>query len=107
METTVYQVHHTSLQASQFIANVAIPGGSSITPERITHAIQGLAISLLSEQYSGFINYPTFGPAAIHCHHSDNNQKHLVSINATDLLLQIIMTQMSTEFKTSGAHCLA
>jgi hypothetical protein len=107
MQTSVYRVHHTSPQASQFIANVAIPGGSPITPERITCAIQGLALSSPSERYLGFVNYPTSGPAAIHIHHSDNDQKRLVSISATDLLLRIIMTRMSAEFETSGGRCLA
>jgi hypothetical protein len=106
METSVYRVHHTSPQAPQFIANVAIPGGSPITPECITRAIQGLTLSSPSEQYSGFINYQTSGPAAIHIRHSDNSQKRLVSTNATDLLLQIIMTRMSTEFETSRGRCL-
>jgi len=87
METSVYQFHHTSPQASQFIANVAIPGGLPITPDRLTCAIQGLALSSLSGQYSGFVNYPQSGPATIHIQHVDSDQKRLVSSNATDLLL--------------------
>ena len=105
METSVYWVH--TPQASQFIANVAIPGRSPITSECITHTIQRLALSSPPVWYSGFVNYITSGPAAIHIHHINSDQKHLVSINTADLLLQIIMTWMSTEFEMSRGHWLA
>ena len=98
MEASVYQIHHTSLQAPQFIANVAVPGRSPIAPECIIHAIQGLALSL------GFINYPTSGSAAIHIYHINSDQKCLVSINATDLLLQIGCLQNLEQEEVAVLH---
>jgi len=79
METSVYRVHHTSPQASQFIANVTIAGGSPITPKRVTHVIQELTLSSPSGRYSGIVKYPTSGPASIHIRHIDSDQKRLNS----------------------------
>ena len=69
-----------------------------ITPECIIYAIQGLALSL------GFINYPTSGSAPIHIYHINSDQKCLVSINATDLLLQIGCLQNLEQEEVAVLH---